>query len=587
MTAHVADQELVIHVFFPLAGPSAATAYQQMKQLWSACSGQLGMTGPIPGVPAPVLPPPTSADLPGDGLVAAQESPDLSRQAVVRRVHDVLNLSVLLAQPLPLGQRRPSATDPSPPPGPGVPPKRLMGWSEWGQLWTQASASSTSAALGEARLFLARVPVGDLGVVAATPALGQSVEPLLPYREDRTWGWWQAGTTTSAGYAVWDTRPADTGNRREIVALRSPDDDAEFSAWVWSDGPADLPPFARYLQHAAKLRLEARLLESWGREQRPGDLKALLAALSVAPVLDAPDPGQAELLQSRLSRLRAEEHRLSVLENDLEELSVTAAMARDNLAAAAGRDAVDGAVGLFASDQALARWLTQQLEDDLNYLRIDLSRTRRARELADEKLRQARLPGAVASSASTDIARRVFMVYGRDTELTRRFFELLRTVDLRPMEWESLIQEGGRAMPTLAQVVAQAPGLAQATLVLLSPDDIVELHPDLIQDNDGTQDRGRGSQARPNVLFELGLALMANPDRTFIVQVGNLRPVSDLAGFNVIRFDGSVASIKKVLHRLEVAGCRVDYSGVDWLDLDRFGGLRAYQRGPSDHKPAP
>jgi predicted nucleotide-binding protein len=543
------------------------------------------MTGPIPGIPAPALLPETG-DLARDGIVAAQESPDLSRQAVLRRVHDVLNLSVLLAQPLPEGLRRPSAA----PPAPDLPPKRQMGWAEWGQIWAHACASGTGAALGEARLFLARLPAGGTGPVAATAALGQSVEPLLPYREDRTRGWWGTGTTTSAGYAVWDTHPADTDSTREIIALRAPDDDAEFSAWAWSDGPAELPPFARYLMHAAKVRFEARLLDSWGHGQSPGDLEALLAELSVVLAPEVPHPGQAELLRSRLSRLQAEEGRLNTLEGDLKRLSITASMARGNLAAVAGRDAAAGAHGLFASDQALARWLTQQVQDYLGYLRIDLDQTRRTCALAEEKLRQAGPPGTAASpanQASPDIARRVFMVYGRDNELTSRFFDLLRSVDLRPMEWEHLIHEGGRAMPTLAQVVALAPSLAQATLVLLSPDDVVEVHSDLVLDSDGPQERERGGQARPNVLFELGLALMANPDRTIVVDVGRSRPVSDLAGFNMIRFDGSAEAIRKVLHRLEVAGCPVDYSGVDWLNLGRFAGLRAYQRGPRDHKPAP
>lgn len=178
------------------------------------------------------------------------------------------------------------------------------------------------------------------------------------------------------------------------------------------------------------------------------------------------------------------------------------------------------------------------------------------------------------------------MVYGRDSELTGRFFDLLRAADLRPLEWETLVQATGRATPSLAQVVAQAPHLAQATLVLLSPDDIVQLHSDLVLGSDGLQERGRGAQARPNVLFELGLALMAYPDNTVIVEVGNMRPLSDIAGLNVIRFDGSAAAIRKVLHRLEIAGCPVDYSAVDWLDVNRFTDLPTYRRGPDSHRTA-
>ena len=589
MTAPVVDQELVIHVFFPLDGPCAQAAYQQVRRLWSACRSQLGMTEPVPGIPAPPLPPESGALPPGDGIVAAQESPDTSRQAVLRRVHDVLNLSVALAQPLPDGHRRPSATrldqaqDIEP-----FSSKRQMGWVEWAQIWSQASAPGTDAALGEGRLFLARAPIR--GTVAGTAALGQSLEPLLPSQEDRPREWWRWGTTTSSGYAMWDMSPGDTDSIREIVIIAALDRGDEFSAWAWSDGPPDIPAFARYLMHAAKLRYEARLLDSWGQEQRRGDINGMLAELSVALAPDAPHPERAGLLRAWLSRLRTEEIRLNALEADLENLGNTVSIALGNLAAVVGCDVGEGTIGPFAADRALGGWLTRQVEDYLNYLRTDLAQTRRVRELAAEELEQVMRDNAGAaqpSASSYDTRRRVFVVYGRDTKLTSRFFDLLRAVDLRPLEWETLVQATGKATPSLAEVVMGAPHLAQATLVLLTPDDIVELHSDLLLDGDAQPERDRAAQARPNVLFEMGLALMAYPERTVIVEVGRMRPLSDLAGLNVIRFDGSPVAIKKVLHRLEVADCAVDYSGLDWLDPGRFGDLSTYQRGPGNHEAAP
>jgi predicted nucleotide-binding protein len=171
-------------------------------------------------------------------------------------------------------------------------------------------------------------------------------------------------------------------------------------------------------------------------------------------------------------------------------------------------------------------------------------------------------------------------VHGRDRALAPTFRDLLRAVGLEPLEWEQLVRATQTTAPFLGDVVAGAPGLAQATLVLLSPDDIVELHPGLFLGNDRLAERARSMQARPNVYFELGLAMMACPERTVVVEVGDMRQAGDLAGLNVIRFTGSLPDINKVLDRLAQAGCPVDRCGTDWMDPGRFAGLDAYQRHP-------
>jgi hypothetical protein len=81
---------------------------------------------------------------------------------------------------------------------------------------------------------------------------------------------------------VWDTRLEDSVGTREIVLIAASDRDEEFSTWSWSDGEAGLPPFARYLMEAAKLRYQARLLNSRPGQPHSGDIDRLLAELGVA-----------------------------------------------------------------------------------------------------------------------------------------------------------------------------------------------------------------------------------------------------------------------------------------------------------------
>ncbi|MFF9047264.1 TIR domain-containing protein [Streptomyces parvulus] len=188
--------------------------------------------------------------------------------------------------------------------------------------------------------------------------------------------------------------------------------------------------------------------------------------------------------------------------------------------------------------------------------------------------------GALPPLSDADRARGVFVVHGRDDQVRREMFELLRRLDLRPKEWEDLVRATGQASPFLGDVVAGAPAQAQAALVLLTPDDVVSLHPDLRGHDEPDYETRPVCQPRPNVLIELGMVLMAYPERTLIVEVGGLRPIADIAGRNVIRFDGSGTALGKIVERLKLAGCTVNDTGSDWRHTYPFQHLSAYHRRP-------
>jgi predicted nucleotide-binding protein len=186
-----------------------------------------------------------------------------------------------------------------------------------------------------------------------------------------------------------------------------------------------------------------------------------------------------------------------------------------------------------------------------------------------------------------DVSRKVFVIHGRDEDLREAMFDLLRALSLQPLEWEQLVADHGAPLPFLYDVVAEAlsEGRVQAVLVLLTPDDVVQLHPDLYGPNEPRYEREPALQPRPNVLIELGMALGTHRDRTVVVEVGGLRPIADLAGLNVIRFDGSDAAIGKIVCRLKLAGCQVEADGADWRRARRFAGLGAFERQVGESEP--
>ncbi|WP_221347718.1 TIR domain-containing protein [Streptomyces beigongshangae] len=182
------------------------------------------------------------------------------------------------------------------------------------------------------------------------------------------------------------------------------------------------------------------------------------------------------------------------------------------------------------------------------------------------------------ASAEHGRSRSVFVVHGRDEEVRRAMFGLLRRLDLRPLEWEELVRATGRTAPFLGEVVMNAPAQAQAALVLLTPDDVAKLHPHLLGNRERDDETQLTGQPRQNVLIELGMVLMAYPERTVIVEVGRLRHVADTAGINVIRFDGTEGSLAKIVARLKLAGCQLDDTRPEWRETRHFRNLAAYRR---------
>jgi predicted nucleotide-binding protein len=179
-----------------------------------------------------------------------------------------------------------------------------------------------------------------------------------------------------------------------------------------------------------------------------------------------------------------------------------------------------------------------------------------------------------------DKSRHVFVIHGRDEEARLALFDFLRALGLVPMEWEHLVRTTGTGAPSLSQVVANASHEVQAVVALLTPDDIVRLHPSLHAPADSDDECAAGSQARPNVFLELGMALAIHPDRTIILEAGTMRRPADLTGLNYIRVTRDAGWCNKVATRLESAGCPVDRTGSDWYGDGRFARLAACDRRP-------
>lgn len=152
----------------------------------------------------------------------------------------------------------------------------------------------------------------------------------------------------------------------------------------------------------------------------------------------------------------------------------------------------------------------------------------------------------------------VFLVYGRDHQARHSLRTLLEELGLRVLSWEDAIALTGQAAPHARAVLDAAMGTAAAVVVLLTGDDEARLRGELCGDDERATEGRLQRQARPNVIFEAGLAFALFPTRTIVVQTGRLRPISDLAGVQFVPFDQSTQSTSALCNRLRIAGCRLN-----------------------------
>ena len=166
--------------------------------------------------------------------------------------------------------------------------------------------------------------------------------------------------------------------------------------------------------------------------------------------------------------------------------------------------------------------------------------------------------------------REIFVVHGRNAPARDALFEFLRSIDLHPLEWSEAVRLTGKASPYIGEVLHAAFSRAHAVVVLMSPDDEVRLRQPFREPNDPPHETTLTGQARPNVLFEAGMAMSWSEDRTVLVQIGDLRPFSDIGGRHVLRLTDTSECRQQLAQRLANAGCPVQRDGTAWHSAGDF-----------------
>lgn len=181
-----------------------------------------------------------------------------------------------------------------------------------------------------------------------------------------------------------------------------------------------------------------------------------------------------------------------------------------------------------------------------------------------------RRPAKAGRPKAKGPGKHVMIVYGRNDKLRKAMFEFVRSLGLEPIEWNTAVKWTKQASPYVGDVLRKAFEKASAVVVLLTPDDDAVLKKQFHNRHDEVWEKKLTGQARPNVLFEAGMAFGTHPEQTVMVEFGKCRPFTDTQGRLVVRMNDSAAKRKDLVDRIAAAGCEVDTTNNAWMEAGDF-----------------
>jgi len=165
----------------------------------------------------------------------------------------------------------------------------------------------------------------------------------------------------------------------------------------------------------------------------------------------------------------------------------------------------------------------------------------------------------------------VFIVHGRNKEAVSATREFLESIKLIPKTLDDVFASMDTATPQTEETLKRAFSLAQAVIVLFTPDDIGCLRKCFRDKKEPTSETRPNGQPRLNVIYEAGWA-MGGPfrTRTIFIEIGEVKLFSDISGLITVRMTDDVEGRRRLIERLNVAGCACDDRDGSWRETGKF-----------------
>lgn len=199
--------------------------------------------------------------------------------------------------------------------------------------------------------------------------------------------------------------------------------------------------------------------------------------------------------------------------------------------------------------------------------------SRPAQESAPRAQRTFKRPGTSAPDVKPERSsrRRVFVVRGRDEAVYQALSLFLNALDLRVVSWDEATTEAGGGTPHTLDIVRAGIELADAVIVLMTPDDLGYVKGEFYNPGrDHPNEAQETGQARQNVVFEAGWAMALGQNKVILTRVGAVRPLSDIDGLNYVWLTNDISSRRQLITRLRNCGLEVHENHDGWREAGEF-----------------
>jgi hypothetical protein len=142
--------------------------------------------------------------------------------------------------------------------------------------------------------------------------------------------------------------------------------------------------------------------------------------------------------------------------------------------------------------------------------------------------------------------RSVFIIHGHDLKVRDELVNFVKALGLETPSFED--HAGESSAPVILNVVLDGIRDADLVIALFTAEEHAALYNPATGAYEGGRENESRWQARPNVIFEAGMALGLKGDRTILVTLGSyVKLLSDLAGVHYV--DLTSKDAKKTLHK--------------------------------------